>query len=50
MGGQRRDPRLLGGTSRAAPLPAEYRDQWLSAQEAIDYGIVGRIVQGRDEL
>jgi ATP-dependent Clp protease protease subunit len=26
------------------------RDYWLSAQEAIDYGIVGRIVKGRDEL
>ena len=26
------------------------RDHWLSAQEAIDYGLVGRIVRGRDEL
>jgi len=26
------------------------RDYWLSAQEAIDYGLVGRIVRGRDEL
>ena len=26
------------------------RDYWMSAQEAIDYGLVGRIVNGRDEL
>ena len=26
------------------------RDYWLSAQEAIDYGLVGRIVNGRQEL
>jgi ATP-dependent Clp protease protease subunit len=26
------------------------RDHWLSAQEAIDYGLVGRIVKGREEL
>lgn len=26
------------------------RDYWMSAQEAIDYGLVGRIVKGRDEL
>ncbi|HEY6621959.1 MAG TPA: ATP-dependent Clp protease proteolytic subunit [Steroidobacteraceae bacterium] len=26
------------------------RDHWLSAQEAIDYGLVGRIIQGREEL
>jgi ATP-dependent Clp protease protease subunit len=26
------------------------RDYWLSAQEAIDYGLVGRIVMGRQEL
>jgi ATP-dependent Clp protease protease subunit len=26
------------------------RDHWLSAQEAIDYGLVGRIVEGRAEL
>ena len=26
------------------------RDYWLSAQEAIDYGLVGRIIQGREEL
>src|SRR3984957_4339047 len=26
------------------------RDYWLSAQEAIDYGLVGRMVRGRDEL
>jgi ATP-dependent Clp protease protease subunit len=26
------------------------RDHWLSAQEAIDYGLVGRIVKGRKEL
>jgi ATP-dependent Clp protease, protease subunit len=26
------------------------RDYWLSAQEAVDYGLVGRIVRGRDEL
>ena len=26
------------------------RDYWLSAQEAIDYGLVGRIVRGRGEL
>src|ERR1700743_2159238 len=26
------------------------RDYWMSAQEAIDYGLVGRIVIGRDEL
>jgi ATP-dependent Clp protease, protease subunit len=26
------------------------RDYWMSAQEAIDYGLVGRIVQGRGEL
>ena len=26
------------------------RDYWLSAQEAIDYGLVGRIVIGREEL
>jgi ATP-dependent Clp protease protease subunit len=26
------------------------RDYWLSAQEAIDYGLVGRIVKGREEL
>jgi ATP-dependent Clp protease protease subunit len=26
------------------------RDHWLSAQEAIDYGLVGRIVTGREEL
>jgi ATP-dependent Clp protease protease subunit len=26
------------------------RDYWMSAQEAIDYGIVGRIIQGREEL
>jgi ATP-dependent Clp protease, protease subunit len=26
------------------------RDHWLSAQEAIDYGLVGRLVKARDEL
>jgi ATP-dependent Clp protease protease subunit len=26
------------------------RDYWLSAQEAIDYGLVGRIIKGREEL
>lgn len=26
------------------------RDHWLSAEEAIDYGLVGRVVQGREEL
>jgi len=26
------------------------RDHWLSAQEAIDYGLVGRIIKGREEL
>lgn len=26
------------------------RDYWLSAQEAIDYGLVGRIILGREEL
>jgi ATP-dependent Clp protease protease subunit len=26
------------------------RDHWLSAQEAIDYGLVGRIVKGREDL
>jgi ATP-dependent Clp protease protease subunit len=26
------------------------RDHWLSAEEAIDYGLVGRIVKGRGEL
>lgn len=26
------------------------RDYWMSAQEAIDYGLVGRIIQGREEL
>jgi ATP-dependent Clp protease protease subunit len=26
------------------------RDHWLSAQEAIDYGLVGRIVRDREEL
>lgn len=26
------------------------RDHWLSAQEAIDYGLVSRIVKGREEL
>jgi ATP-dependent Clp protease protease subunit len=26
------------------------RDYWMSAQEAVDYGLVGRIVNGRDEL
>jgi ATP-dependent Clp protease, protease subunit len=26
------------------------RDYWLSAQEAVDYGLVGRIIQGRREL
>lgn len=26
------------------------RDHWLSAQEAIDYGLVGRIIEGRGEL
>jgi len=26
------------------------RDYWLSAEEAIDYGLVGRIVKGRQEL
>jgi ATP-dependent Clp protease protease subunit len=26
------------------------RDYWLSAQEAIDYGLVGRIIRGREEL
>ena len=26
------------------------RDYWLSAEEAIDYGLVGRIVKGREEL
>jgi ATP-dependent Clp protease protease subunit len=26
------------------------RDHWLSAQEAIEYGLVGRIVRGRGEL
>jgi len=102
VGGQRRDPCLLGGASRAPLLPAEYsildspaerrrrrqsqryrhqaqeilrarqriaeliaretgnplemvledieRDHWLSAQEAIDYGLVGRIIKGREEL
>ena len=26
------------------------QDHWLSAQEAIDYGLVGRIITGRDQL
>src|ERR1700733_3703945 len=26
------------------------RDYWMSAQEATDYGLVGRIINGRDEL
>jgi ATP-dependent Clp protease protease subunit len=26
------------------------RDHWLSAEEAIGYGLVGRIIQGREEL
>jgi ATP-dependent Clp protease protease subunit len=26
------------------------RDHWLSATEAIDYGLVGRIISGREEL
>jgi ATP-dependent Clp protease, protease subunit len=26
------------------------RDHWLSAHEAIDYGLVGRIIKGREEL
>src|SRR6202012_1702799 len=26
------------------------RDYWMSAQEAVDYGLVGRIVNGRDEF
>jgi ATP-dependent Clp protease, protease subunit len=26
------------------------RDYWLSPQEAVDYGLVGRIIQGRGEL
>jgi ATP-dependent Clp protease protease subunit len=26
------------------------RAHWLPAQEAIDYGLVGRIVKGREEL
>ena len=26
------------------------RDYWMSAQEAIDYGLVGRIIRGREEL
>ena len=26
------------------------RDHWLSAEEAVDYGLVGRIVQGRHEF
>ena len=26
------------------------RDHWLSAEEAIDYGLVGRIIKGREEL
>jgi ATP-dependent Clp protease, protease subunit len=26
------------------------RDYWMSAQEAIEYGLVGRIVRGREEL
>ncbi len=26
------------------------RDHWLSADEAIDYGLVGRIIRGREEL
>ena len=26
------------------------RDHWLSAEEAVDYGLVGRVIEGRDAL
>jgi ATP-dependent Clp protease protease subunit len=26
------------------------RDRWLSAQEAVDYGLVGRIIEHKTEL
>jgi ATP-dependent Clp protease protease subunit len=38
------------GKSLETVLEHIERDYWLSAQEAIDYGLVGRIVRGREEL
>jgi ATP-dependent Clp protease protease subunit len=38
------------GKSLATVLQDIERDHWLSAEEAIDYGLVGRIIQGREEL
>jgi ATP-dependent Clp protease, protease subunit len=39
-------------TGKSLELVLEHieRDYWLSAQEAIDYGLVGRIIRGRQEL
>ena len=48
--------RIAGLIARETGKPLETvlehidRDYWMSAQEAIDYGLVGRIVNGRDEL
>lgn len=38
------------GQSLESVLKDIERDYWLSAQEAIDYGLVGRIIKGRAEL
>lgn len=38
------------GRSLESVLKDIERDYWLSAQEAIDYGLVGRIIKGRAEL
>lgn len=38
------------GTALEKVLQDIERDYWLSAQEAIDYGLVGRIIRGREEL
>jgi ATP-dependent Clp protease protease subunit len=38
------------GKSLDAVLADIERDHWLSAAEAIDYGLVGRIISGREEL
>jgi ATP-dependent Clp protease protease subunit len=38
------------GKSLETVLEHIERDYWMSAQEAIDYGLVGRIIRGREEL
>lgn len=38
------------GRSLQTVLEDIERDHWLSAKEAVDYGLVGRVIEGRDAL